>query len=421
MNLQKSSAPTLSGIRSRLDATLAGTVATGLAGQAALVVSGVLVARALGPHDRGQLALFVVISTVSCFVLAAGLPTALLYSVAGRPSAARPALGAIRRIVIAQAALSIVVPAAILFVVASSQGQSTLRAAMFTVPTTLAALVMMYSLALLQGQSKFGLFNRARLLVPGFYASLVVALYVAGVRSLEAFAVAFTAGNCIAAVLMIAVIAKSLPADDGAEVDGREMVRYGLKAQVGVASPLENFQLDQIVVGAMVGPAGLGIYVVGVAFTNLPRFLAQSLGMVVFPRVTQRMKTGGVRREVAEALITAAGLMGAVVLVLEVTMGWLVPFFFGEAFIESIPVARLMLIGAFFLGMRRVLGDALRGANLPLPGTTAELVSWLSFLILFFPLVSAYDAVGAAIAVTCSAAASFAVLAWSASRAVRAN
>ena len=48
---------------------------------------------------------------------------------------------------------------------------------------------------------------------------------------------------------------------------------------------METFRLDQAVVGLFLTPAALGLYVVGLAFANLPRFIAQSVGYIAYPRI----------------------------------------------------------------------------------------------------------------------------------------
>jgi O-antigen/teichoic acid export membrane protein len=103
--------------------------------------------------------------------------------------------------------------------------------------------------------------------------------------------------------------------------------------------------------------------------------------------------------------------------VLEILMSWLVPFFFGSAFEPSVPVARIMLIGAFCFSLRRVISDALRGANRPLAGTIAEAVAWAFYGALVVPMTIAWEAKGAAAAIAIAAAASLMFIAFSARRA----
>jgi O-antigen/teichoic acid export membrane protein len=60
-------------------------------------------------------------------------------------------------------------------------------------------------------------------------------------------------------------------------------------------------------------------------------------------------------------LVFSVVLTGAVVLVLEILAGWLVPFFFGSEFEDAVLITRILLLGTFFWGVRRVLTDITSG------------------------------------------------------------
>ncbi len=65
----------------------------------------------------------------------------------------------------------------------------------------------------------------------------------------------------------------------------RRAFRYGVSAVLGSSSPAEILRLDQAIIALALSRYTLGLYVVAVAFTNLPRFISQSVGIVAFPRV----------------------------------------------------------------------------------------------------------------------------------------
>lgn len=401
------------------DSAAVGTVATSLAGQLALIVSGVIAARLLGPSDRGQLAVLAIVAVVTAFVVSLGLPTAMSLAIARNPSSARACLRALGGPMKLQALAGLALPAAALFAIFSDGDQSTLQAALIAAPVGLLNVICMYALGILQGQARFTLFNLMRAAPAMLYALAVLIVYASGENSLMAFAVSFLVANVLAVVLILVVSVRELPADDGNDVERSEMLRFGVKAQVGIASPMESFQLDQIAVGSMVGSSGLGIYVVGAAFTNLPRFVAQSLGMVAFPRVAARSRGGGATKVARDALVSTAVVTGVIVVLLELFMGKLVIWFFGSAFEESVAVARVILIGAFCLGMRRVLGDVLRAVDRPLPSSTAEVATWISFALIVIPLTEWQGPLGAAIAMACASALGLLALSWMAVVAVR--
>lgn len=403
----------------KFDSAAVGTVATSLAGQLALIVSGVIAARLLGPGDRGQLAVLAIVAVVTAFVVSLGLPTAMSLEIARNPSSARACLRALGGPMKLQALAGLVLPAVALFAIFSDGDHSTLQAALVAAPVGLLNIVTMYALGILQGQARFTLFNLMRAAPAMLYALAVLIVYATGEESLMAFSVSFLVANALAVALILVVSLRELPADGGDKADRTEMLRFGVKAQIGVASPMESFQLDQIAVGSIVGSTGLGIYVVGAAFTNLPRFVAQSLGMVAFPRVAARARGGGAKKIARDALISTAVATGVIVVLLELFMDKLVIWFFGSAFEESIAVARVILIGAFCLGMRRVLGDVLRAVDRPLPSSTAEVATWLSFAVIVIPLTQWQGPLGAAIAMACASALGLLALSWMAVVAVR--
>ncbi len=63
------------------------------------------------------------------------------------------------------------------------------------------------------------------------------------------------------------------------------MVAFGAKGLLGANSPIEYYRVDQAVVGLFLTPVALGLYSVALAFTNLPRSIANSLGVVAYPHV----------------------------------------------------------------------------------------------------------------------------------------
>jgi Na+-driven multidrug efflux pump len=75
---------------------------------------------------------------------------------------------------------------------------------------------------------------------------------------------------------------------------------------------------------------------------------------------------------------------GALVLVLAVVTHWLVPFFFGVEFSGAIAISRILLLNAFFVSVRRALGEGARGAGQPMASTIGEIATWLSLLPLVY-------------------------------------
>ena len=168
--------------------------------------------------------------------------------------------------------------------------------------------------------------------------------------------------------------------------------------------------MDQAVVGLFLAPAALGLYVSAAAFTNLPKFVAQSIGMVAYPKIAAEPDDRRRRAVMRRFTLVAAGVCSAaVVALLIIVVSRLLPFFFGHEFDGAVGVARVLLVGGLFIGMRRVLSDGARGIGRPGAGTMAEVVSWV-VLIPALAIALQYGILGVAWALTGAAATSVAAL-----------
>jgi O-antigen/teichoic acid export membrane protein len=390
---------------------LAGSVLTGLVGQAVLIVSGVLAARILGVQDRGYLALLVLFPAVLAQIGSLGLPLAATFELSRDRSRWAEVLRTLLRPMVLQVVSLVLLHAGILLAVFWNDPHAVKVSALLSLAAVPAILGQSYGTAILQGQQRFLAFNVLRALPATSYAVAVLAIFVAGGGNLEWVVVGWIVASLVSAAvtLFAAFRPVGLRGAQRSPERLRSMLRFGIKGLLGWTSPVETFRLDQAVVGLFLTPAALGLYVVGLAFANLPRFIAQSIGYIAYPRIAGR-RGDEAWKELWQFFWLASGASALVVLALELGVSWLVPVFFGEEFSGAVPLTRILLIGALFLSARRVLTDGAQGLGRPGLGTIAEVSSWvflLPALGIFTPL---WHARGVALALTVSAALSFVVL-----------
>ncbi len=355
------------------------TLAVGLAVQGIIAISGILAARILGPEDRGHLALYTLIAVIFVELGGLGLPAAATYWIAKDPIDARSVVRALAPTVGGQVALLLTVQAALMAVLFGGSNRHIVAiAAICSLPLVPSILAQRYGLAILQGQRRFTWFNALRIVAPALYSVGILVLFFAGWHSLLAVTVGLTVGNALAGALILTVALHGLPIDrGGSRPSVRPMLRFGVKGMLGASNPVETFNLDQAVVGLALSPVALGLYVVGVAFTNLPGFIAKSIGLVAYPQIASESTAIGARRSVWRYFWFNLALGLAVIVPLELLSGWLVPLLFGQQFRGAVPITHILLVSAFFLAGRRVLSDCLRGAGFPGLGSVAEIASWL--------------------------------------------
>jgi O-antigen/teichoic acid export membrane protein len=388
-----------------------GSIAAGFVVQGALVVTGIATTRTLGPTDRGYLALLVLVATVLQLVGTLGLPVSTTYFIARDRRHERSVLRAIRVPALIQVCALTIVQAAILWLLVRGEPNRVWWAAAITLPLLAGTIADMYGKAILQGQGRYTAFNLLRVAFVALYLVGVILLLAIGQTGLVEFTIAWVVAALVAGAVTLAVaLGRHPPKQSNATVSRVELFRFGLKGYLVSLSPVATFRLDQALIGLFLPPRALGLYVAGLALTNLPEFIARGVGMIALPQVA-RATTTARSKEMERYVILSIALTGLVVVALELAAGQLVPLFFGSEFEDAVLVTRILLIGTFFWGVRRVLTDAAAGSGRPGAGSVAELVSWLAVVPALAFLMPLWGIEGAAAAITISSAASLAALA----------
>jgi O-antigen/teichoic acid export membrane protein len=233
-----------------------------------------------------------------------------------------------------------------------------------------------------------------------------VAMFVAADANLTTVSFLYLAGYSGSGAMTLYVALGGVPAATPDDLDApslRAMISFGLRGLLGTVVPLEGFRLDQLLVAVFLTPAALGLYVVATAFTNLPRFVATSIGMVAYPHIAETRDFARAKRQIWRFFGLTVVVCSVVVGVLMVTVAWLLPFFFGEEFEEAVSVAQILLVATLFLSVRRTLSDAVRGAGFPGLGSISETISWVPLVPACALLAPAMGVDGVALGLTGSA------------------
>lgn len=388
------------------------SVLIGLAGQGALVISGVLLARSLGPQDRGYVALLMLWPIVIAKVGELGIPNAAAYYIAREQPSFRHIAGLVRRLALRQIPLLVICHGLVLTAFLVGKSSDVVHGGLLTLVGVPAYVLTDYGFAMLQGQQRFRALNLLRMVNPALLSTFLVVLVAARRASLVSALSVSMVAVCISATAFLLVAMRFYVAQDPlrSNISIRDLLRFGLHGLLGSLYPVETFRIDQIAVGLLLSPAALGLYVVGIAFTNLPTLISQSLGNIAYPGVAAELARDQRRQILWQFFWLFASTSIAIVVVLELLVAQLIPWFFGTQFIQSIGIARIALLGALVLSARRILAETLRGAGHPAAGTLAEGVL-LAVLIPAMLLGGRYwGAEGVAAAVAVAGAASLLVL-----------
>lgn len=405
--------------RSRSRRNLVYTIGAGLLIQFMLVITGPFLTRLLGPAGRGDLAALMIWPTVLIQLGGLGIPAAVTYYLS-RGTDRQETIGLGLKFGAGQAIVLILLQILVVALAFGGRSVEVREAAMITIAVIPGTLAREYGLAVLQARASLAWFSLLQVLPIVLYMVAVVVLFVAS-AGLVAIVIAWVGTTAAVGLATFAFAinrtqALGPPVEGERSPGGREMLSFGLRGILSANSATDIVRPDQIALALFLPSRALGFYVVALAITNLPYFIAKAIGLAAFPAVAREARSSAARRVAWRYLWAMIAFAGAVVAVLYMTASFLIPFFFGAAFHESVGLAYILLAGAFFTAVRRVGAECMRGRGYPGAGTTAEIVAVAWLLITLAVLLPTVGVVGAAIGLASSQATSFIALAAIAAR-----
>jgi antigen flippase len=367
--------------------TLSLTASVAIQGLNAL--TGVLLARLLGPAGRGELATIVLWPSVLAAVGSLGVSEAVTYETARSSSAARDVVGSSFAIAAVQALVLVAIGSILVPLVHRGDeprivGLSFLYLAF--IPVNLLALS---AAAALNGLRQFVAFHGLRLMVIIVTAIGVIAAALNHALSLEAAIIVYLLANAITAAATMVVLARSGALSIACDrTTVRRLLGYGIRTHATSLASMLNERLDQLVISVFLTPAKLGLYVIAVTLTSATTIIGQAAASVVVP-VVASLEDPTARIAAATRyigwVVVGAGCMAVPMLVSTPT---LVRVLFGEQFLGAVAVTRVLLIATVFFSVNRVVAAVLNAVGRPLDAGFAEalsLVITVAGLVLLLP------------------------------------
>jgi O-antigen/teichoic acid export membrane protein len=381
-----------------------------IAGNAGYFVAVLLLARALGPTDRGQVAFITVTAMVTARVASLGINESSCVFAAQRPQRRAVLLS---NLLLAMAVLgtagAIVVCGALLAAPAvRPPGIEGTQLAVLAAATLANALVTA-GYSFLQGCSRFRAYSRVQATASWLYALMLAVAWLAFDLTATRAAVIWVISQVIPGLVLarecrrgIGMARPSLPLL-------RESWHFGVRAWVGGLSHFLNARTDQILTALLASEATLGIYAVAVNASEVLFYLPGAVAAALLPAVAREASAGSARTLSvfrAVTLVTA----GAVA-VAAIAGPVLVPAIFGHAYESSVDPFLWLLPAAFGFAASATFSSALVASNAPGLSSLGPLVALVTGIALDVVLIPAHGASGAA------AAASAALLAGGAAAA----
>jgi O-antigen/teichoic acid export membrane protein len=394
---------------------LANSFATSIAIQGLNAFTGVVLARNLGPHNRGTLAAILLWAGSLTIIGSLGLTDALTYY-----AARKRLVGSLVGTSIAVGLVQSVVLAAIGFVLFpfalggfGTAAVDTAQAYLAYVPVFL---LNLYAMSILQGLGRLGAFQLIRAL-----QIVAVASGLAALLATDNVTIKHVVATYFAAYLSCLVISGALVLQNCTTkitVDRRllrNILGFAIRSHSSNVSGMLNERLDQLLISLFLAPLQLGLYVVAVTLTSLTTLVGASVSIVALPTVA------GASAEERPFLIgryvrlTIAGAWVVTIPMIGLTPS-LIRLFFGHDYLGASAACRILLLAAVVLVTARMLGVLLKAMGRPLDAGIAEFVALGTTIVCLPVLLPLLGIVGAAVA---SLVAYFVSGAWSLHRICR--
>lgn len=385
---------------------LARAVSFNVAGQAGgFLVSfaaSIMLARLLGPSDRGMLAMMSIVAILPVAFAGLGLAGAVQYFGSRRETPQHAllgnslAFGLLLGLVFTPVFWLLRDPLAGWFT--GGRGSLLWVLASILVPLTFLANTTSGQLC---GRLQFGLWNA--LLVASRVLTLACVGLLVGLASLGVAGglVAAAAGSLVITVVSAAaVLGRRRPRLDLSLF--RREVAYGLRAQVGLLFHLLNYRFDLLVLGLFATLANVGYYAVAQTLAELAIYLGTAFQISVLPLVS-RLDGDARQSDMSRAAVRHHGLLAMIVIAANGALAPLILHFgYGAAFGPALVPFFVLLPGMWFLSTGNMITGDLQGRGRP--GLTSVLKGAAALLTvaLDFALIPRYGIVGAASA-SCAA------------------
>jgi O-antigen/teichoic acid export membrane protein len=364
------------------------------------LVTGIVIARALGPTGRGEIAAILLLAQLAVWFFSGGATEAVTFRLARNPADGPRLLGTWLAIGIPLSLVAIAVAQLALPVLFSAQTQSTIDLGRTYVAIVLVMMLQAVQYGMLLGSHDFFFYNLIRFLQPAVIAAAYLILWIAGALSVELALAINAAATCTAFAVASGRLLHRQGIGQPSGTLLRETLSYGLRAHMGSIAGLVNARLDLLIVPAFLGAASVGLYSVATNVTSIIITLTATIATIVMPVAARRNK-----RSPQTVVRTLQGvlLIGVAIAVpLAVLANVALKIVYGADFEGAATALRILLPGVVLDAAAMVLWSGLLAANRPFLSSVAAIPAAILTVVGLILFLESGGIDAAAIVSTCA-------------------
>jgi O-antigen/teichoic acid export membrane protein len=332
------------------------------------LLTGVVIARALGVSGRGELTAILTVTQMVGWAFGLGCGEATAYYHARN----RDTAGVVTAwlvVLLPAGVLAVIVGETILPVALHAQSDSTLRLARLFMLTVVLTPLGLLKLGILLGTHRYLFYNAFGFLQPALTAALYLVLWHLGVLSPETGLVAtFGVSLAFGVALTMPTLRGRIGRPDWG--GGLRSLWYGIRAHGTNLGGMMNSRLDLMIIPAFLAASSVGLYSVATNISWVVVSISAAIAAIVLPAAARHTEDGVtvVVRSLQATFFVAALLALAIALVGGVALRLL----YGSEFEPGVAPLRLLLPGSVCYACAAVLWSGLYALNRPLTAAASQ-------------------------------------------------
>lgn len=366
----------------------------------------IILARILGPTDRGVYALVILIPTILWVLGTLGIEVANVYYSANRQYD-------LSHIASNSLIVGIGVGLVMMFLL---WGASTttlfqdfledkgIQAIYFWIALIALPFLLLYGFfsKILLGKEEIVKYNSLSIVQYLLQFALIVAMLAVFSNNLLGTVVAYTIATVAVALLAIVMVWKSSWDKVSFNRDLlKNSIRYGGLGYIGNTAQYLSYRLDLFLIAYFLNPTAVGFYSIALGVTERLWLIPSSLSQVLFPRISASSdeQANELTPKVARHTLFIVLVSAILLLILVKPLVWLL---FGESFLPSVTPLIILLPGTIALSISKIISSDLSGRGLPSFGAVSSTVALVVNLILNLFMIPRLGIAGAALSSTIS-------------------
>jgi O-antigen/teichoic acid export membrane protein len=377
------------------------------------LVGSIILARWLGPSQRGFFAAIILIPNILQYVVNFGLTSATVYFTA-IPNAHKPKIwSGLLSVSVIQSLLGILVGLVIIKFYLPKFSQDAVFLGGIYLLTIPMWLLGMYATYMLQGASYFKVANFLKTVVPIAYCLGIIILKWLDMLSVENMVYIQLLIQFLYAIISVFLLHKYIIGVFAFNIDFsyiKQMLNYGSKVWIGDISQLANTRIDQFLIGFFLDSHDLGIYMVAFSVANFSSIFAQAFRTTIVPTIASETIFSDKIHKTTFFFKSYWILSIIFHLIFAVSVPILIPLIFGQSYEKSIFISQILIMGSIFINAKFVLSGAIQGMKFPEIVSFVEVIGMIVSFTLCYFLVKRNGIIGVSFGLSLSYFSQFIVL-----------